>query len=378
MSARLPDRAAEPRTPPLRVPPPAEAGEGGAVLDRLARSARDLVRRVADGGARAGEAAAMRVLTSNLTPSGAAIEAAFVWGGGEGCDPRVSLDPAPGGTPSARLAAALELLRRAAPTRLSPRQLQLVAEVADWQAAGGGRYGAWAGLRPAAGETAAPEDGGLAAKLYLELPRSAGERALELERRLAGAPPVLAGRDIRPTMLGLDPQGGGVEVYYRCDRLFPGDLDTLMRRFGLPQRAAEIAGLVERLTQRSLRFEIPSWDTGFSVAYLARPETAEFVPAAFTFYSNAASLLGPDERVRCALLREGRRSGFDTQAYEALFARPLEGDGAAPPLQRHGLVGAVLPGEAPMRVTATLAMPWPACADMRAALRGEPTDGDHA
>lgn len=374
MSARVLDQAQGAPDPPPCDPPPvsaiAEAGDG-AVLDHLARSARDLVRRVADGGPHAAEGVAMRPVASNLTPSGAALEAAFVWGGAgvdgrPDCDPRVSLDPFPGGTSSARLAAALALVRAAAPWRLSVQQQMLVAEVAEWQASSPGRYGAWAGLRVgpvAASPAGAPPP--LAAKLYLELPERAREAVGVLEQRLAGVPPVLGGRDIRPTMLGLDPQNGSVEVYYRCDRLFPGDLDTLMRRFRLPERSGEVVALIERLTRRSVRFELPSWDVGFSVAYVTGDEGTRLSPAVFTFYSNAASLLGPDERVRCALMREGRARGWDLGPYAALHARVVDtvagisgaqGAGEAP-LQQHGLVGAVLPAGGDMRVTATLALP---------------------
>ena len=366
MSARGLDQAQGAPDPPPCDPPPVSAiaeADGGAVLDHLARSARDLVRRVADGGPHAAEGVAMRPVASNLTPSGAAVEAAFVWGGvgpdgRPDCDPRISLDPLPGGAPSGRLAAALALVRAAGPARLSVQQQMLAAEVAEWQASSPGRYGAWAGLR--AGAVARAPDGGpppLAAKLYLELPERAREAACALEQRLAGTPPVLGGRGIRPTMLGLDPKNGGVEVYYRCDRLFPGDLDTLMRRFRLPERAGEVVALIERLTRRSVRLELPSWDVGFSVAYGTREEGVRPAPAVFTFYSNAASLLGPDERVRCALMREGRARDWDMTPYAALHARTPETIPGEAPLQCHGLVGAVLPSGGDMRVTATLALP---------------------
>lgn len=382
MSARGLDQAQGAPDPLSCDPSPvsaiAEAGEG-AVLDHLARSARDLVRGVADGGPHAAEGAAMRPVASNLTPSGAAVEAAFVWGGvgpdgRPGCDPRISLDPLPGGAPSARLAAALALLRAAGTARLSVQQQMLAAEVAEWQASSPGRYGAWAGLR--AGSVAASPAGAsppLAAKLYLELPERARQAACALEQRLAGAPPVLGGRDIRPTMLGLDPQNGGVEVYYRCARLFPGDLDTLMRRFRLPERSGEVVALIERLTRRSVRFELPSWDVGFSVAYVAGKEGAQLSPAVFTFYSNAASLLGPDERVRCALMREGRAANWDMVPYAALHARMPETVPGEAPLQCHGLVGAVLPSGGDMRVTATLALPRAlGCPARRDAMRAQP------
>lgn len=180
-----------------------------------------------------------------------------------------------------------------------------------------------------------------------------------LEERLAGAPPVLAGRNLRPTMLGVTPDGGLLELYYRADPLFPGDLDTLMARFGLAPRGHEVRRLIERLTGRSVRFEIPSSDIGFSVAFRMAAE-GQTQAVAFTFYSNAAALLGPDARIADALLVEGAARGWDMTAYEQAFAgsAALRRAGEVP-LQRHGLLGIVLAADAPPRVTATLAVPVP-------------------
>lgn len=294
---------------------------------------------------------------SDLTPAGAPLEAAFVWADGEaGCDPRLSLDPAPGARPDTRLAAALSLCRTGAGTALAPAALRLVERLSCWQRQAGARYGAWAGLREA-------PSGGLAAKLYLELPQAtkANGRPLwaALEERLAGAPPVLVGRNLRPTMLGVTPDGSLLELYYRADPLFPGDLDTLMARFDLAPRGHEVRRLIERLTGRSVRFEIPSSDIGFSVAFrMAADGRSQAV--AFTFYSNAAALLGPDARIADALLVEGAARGWDMTAYEQAFAgsAALRRAGEVP-LQRHGLLGIVLAADAPPRVTATLAVPVP-------------------
>ncbi|MBC2860685.1 hypothetical protein [Stappia sp. 28M-7] len=295
---------------------------------------------------------------SNLTPSGAPVEAAFVWADGEaGCDPRISLDPAPGAQPESRLEAALSLCRSVSGTEPAPDVLRLAARLSCWQQRAGCRYGAWAGLRQG-------EAGDLAAKLYLEVAPVADSRGRPLwagfEEWLAGAPPVLTGRNLRPTMAGLTPDGGLLELYYRTDPLFPGDLDTLMRRFGLVPQGQEVRRLVERLTGRSVRFEIPSSDIGFSVAFRMAGEgrSRRAHACAFTFYSNAAALLGPDARIADALLAEGAARGWDMTAYRQAFAacdtRHSEDE---VPLQRHGLIGMVLALEAPPRVTATLALP---------------------
>ncbi|WP_249695911.1 hypothetical protein [Stappia sp. WLB 29] len=353
MSPPIPSGSARLQQGPGAAPPAplpslqAGAGPAAAVslLDRLLAAIRPLLPPAVLAPDR---------LPSDLTPSGAPMEAAFVWADGEpGCDPRVSLDPAPGALPGTRLEAALSLCRAVAGAEPSPEVSRLVARLSCWQRQAGGRYGAWAGLRQSA-------SGRLAAKLYLEVAPAvdaAGRpRWVGFEQRLAGAPPVLTGRNVRPTMLGVTPDGGVLELYYRTDPLFPGDLDTLMRRFGLVPRGREIRRLVERLTGRSVRFEIPSSDVGFSVAFQivgeGRAQRAHAL--AFTFYSNAAALLGPDARVTEALLAEGAVRGWDMAAYR----HALSGSGAPhgeAPLQRHGLVGLVLAGKASARVTATLA-----------------------
>lgn len=294
---------------------------------------------------------------SDLTPSGAPMEAAFVWADGEpGCDPRISLDPAPGAQPESRLEAALSLCRAVSGAKPSPEVRRLAARLSCWQRQAGGRYGAWAGLRQ-------DDAGRLAAKLYLEVAPATDAAGRPLwagfEQRLAGAPPVLTGRNVRPTMLGVTPDGGLLELYYRTGPLFPGDLDTLMHRFGLVPRGQEVRRLAERLTGRSVRFEIPSSDIGFSVAFRMTGEgRAQRAHAlAFTFYSNAAALLGPDARVADALLAEGAARGWDMTAYrQALVGSGTPHGESEVPLQRHGLIGLVLAGTAPPRVTATLAL----------------------
>lgn len=349
-SARLQQGPGAAPSAPL---PSLQAGAGPAAavspLDRLLAAARVVLPPVI---LEAGHPA------SDLTPSGVPVEAAFVWADGEpGCDPRISLDPAPGAQPESRLAAALSLCRAVAGAEPSPEVLRLAARLSCWQRQAGGRYGAWAGLRQ-------DDAGRLAAKLYLEVAPATDAAGRPLwagfEQRLAGAPPVLPGRNVRPTMLGVTPDGGMLELYYRVDPLFPGDLDTLMARFDLAPRGQEVRRLADRLTGRSVRFQIPSSDIGFSVAFRMTGEgRAQRAHAlAFTFYSNAAALLGPDARVADALLAEGAARGWDMTAYQHALSGSGELQGEVP-LQRHGLIGLVLAGTAPPRVTATLALPVP-------------------
>ncbi|GGE87310.1 hypothetical protein H1W37_06415 [Stappia taiwanensis] len=266
---------------------------------------------------------------SDLTPAGAPLEVAFVWPSGE---LRVSADPCPGAGARARLLSCLSGLTAA----LSPDQARHVERVAAWQRAHGSRFGGWLGYRVIGGI--------LRSKLYLDVPRGAPWETWEEE--VCGRAPVLPSRGLRLSMIGLDTRSGGLELYYRCDRLFPKELDTLLTRLRLPERGGEVVALVAALTRRSIRFELPSYDMGFSYAFDGQGR-----PQAFTWYSVAEALLGPPDRVREAILRVGRAAGWDQDAYARLTdARAVPG---------HGLVGAVLAPELPMQVTATVAASRP-------------------
>lgn len=266
---------------------------------------------------------------SDLTPAGAPLEVAFVWPSGE---LRVSADPCPGAGARARLLSCLSGLTAA----LSPHQARHVERVAAWQREHGSRFGGWLGYRVIGGI--------LRSKLYLDVPRGAPWQAWEAE--VCDAAPVLPSRSLRLAMIGLDTRSGGLELYYRCDRLFPKELDTLLKRLRLPERGGEVVALVAALTRRSIRFELPSYDMGFSYAFDGQGR-----PQVFTWYSVAEALLGPPGKVREAILRVGRAAGWDLDAYARLTdARAVPG---------HGLVGAVLAPELPMQVTATVATSRP-------------------
>ncbi|SDU30632.1 hypothetical protein [Stappia sp. ES.058] len=286
----------------------------------LGKAVARLAPRAASGGA------------SRLTPAGAPLEAAVVW---PTPGLRVSLDPDPDGSPADRARSCRAALSRP----LAAAQAAVAARVGDWQRDFGGRYGAWLGLRVAGGE--------LRDKLYLDVPEGCAWQSLDEE--MAGQPAVLPRRQIRLTMIGLDPASGGTEFYYRCGRLFPAELDTLMRRFGLDERGGEVVGFLTTLTQRTVRFELPSYDMGFSCAFDAQGRAR-----VFTWYSNATALLGPPERARAALLRVGNEAGWPMDAYDALT---LPDDTGRVP--EHGLVGVMLADGQPLHATATVALAPP-------------------
>jgi hypothetical protein len=284
--------------------------------------ARGLLEDFARGGHPPGGSTTAAAFASRLTPTGAPIEVAFVWPEG---DVRLSIDPCPPGTPEQRLRTCADAVEAA----LAPEQRAVLQRIAGWQAGAPCRYGAWLGLRV--------RGGAVRRKLYLEVPADAEWR--EWEASVVGRPAVLPNRGVRATMVGLDPERGGVEVYYRTGPLYAAELDTLLRRQGLPARGSEVVRDIEALTQRTVRFELPTHDSGFSQAFDAGGR-----PLAFTWYSIADALLGPDARARERLLSVGRARGWAQGLYAALS------EGTC-----HTLVGAVLGADGSSRVTATLA-----------------------
>lgn len=262
---------------------------------------------------------------SRLTACGAPIEAAFVWPANE---LRLSIDPCPAHSATVRTQRCLQAMR----TAMSPLQEQLLQRTLGWQDTRTCRFGAWLGLRMTSGR--------LHQKLYLEVPIEAHWQAWE--QGLLDAAAVLPNRAIRLTMLGLDPHSGKIELYYRCAPLFASELNTLMRRVDLPERAPEVSAWIRTLIQRTARFELPSHDMGFSYALDASARAQ-----AFTWYSTSEALLGPPERARAALLREPERSSA-LRAYQS-FSNCDE-------IPEHGLVGAVLAPNVPMQMTATVSV----------------------
>ena len=276
---------------------------------------------------------------SRLTASGAPFEAAFVWPGG---NLRISLDPCPEASAQVRTASCLAGMR----TPLTPEQNMVCAQLMDWQAQHACRFGAWLGVRGGLGASA--QGDALSTKLYLEVP--AGAEWGIWEQNLLDSKAVLPSRNIRLSMVGLDPMRGGVELYYRSASLFPGELNTLLKRFRLSPRGSEITAWIQQLLQRSIRDTLPSADMGFSCA-----TSASGAPQIFTWYSTSIALLGPPERARAALLRVGEADLSALQAY-AQFSAPAPGER----VPEHGLIGAMLAENVPMQTTATVSGVWEA------------------
>lgn len=325
----------------------ADKGGGGAAASfsalRGLSGAADDAAMLAAAVARCGPSASSSA-PSRLTPVGAPLEAAVVW---PAPGLRVSLDPCPDASPDVRVRSC----RTDIAQPFTAEQADVMARVALWRKDHPGRYGAWLGLRVV--------DGDLRKKLYLDVPQRCCWETCEAQT--VGAPAVLLHRQIRLTMIGLDPVSGGVELYYRCGRLFPPEIDTLLRRFALAERGAEVVDFIAALTRRTVRFELPSFDMGFSCAFDAQGRAR-----VFTWYSNARALLGPPARARAALLRVGTEAGWPMADYEAL-SRP-DAQGRVP---EHGLVGVMLADGHPLQATATVALAPPDAAVSRAAIASE-------
>lgn len=267
---------------------------------------------------------------SRLTACGAPFEAAFVWPANE---LRLSIDPCPARSASERTARCINALT----VPMQTFQLALVQQALSWQRTRTCRFGAWLGLRMVGAA--------LQRKLYLEIPLEAHWQ--DWEQGLLDAAAVLPERRVRLSMLGLDPHSGKIELYYRCAPLFANELNTLMRRVGLPERAPEVSAWIRTLIQRTARFELPSHDMGFS--YALQPGEGGIAKAqAFTWYSTSEALLGPPDRARRALLRG---AGTDADAGLIGYGQFTSSVANAP---EHGLVGAVIAPNLPMQMTATI------------------------
>jgi len=247
---------------------------------------------------------------SSLTVSGAPIEVGLVWPANE---LRLTIDPCPQSTAGERV----RLCYGEVAGTLSRRQQDIFDTVIDWQSSHAPYFGAWLGLRMQGRK--------IKKKLYLDIPD--GSPWNELENEIVAGRPVLASRNIRATMVGLDPNRPGFELYYRNDTLRGDEVNTLLRRFLLPQHGGEVTKFLQDLTQRTIRFALPSHDMGFSVAINNCDE-----PFALTWYTTSEASIGPANRARQAILRVGRERGWQLDVYKTLLKSDDRVDSAA-----HGL-----------------------------------------
>lgn len=274
---------------------------------------------------------------SSLTETGSAFEPAFSLAA-PGL--RYTVDPAPPDmSMRARLPHALDLLAALGAPSLPSGLSGLLAAL---QADGALRHGAQIGVRHGAA--------GDRYKLYAEFPPPAAARADAWATALLGSAPVLtgAGRNARPALAGIELATGALEVYYRIEHLHPREIATLMARAGMAGRASELLQMLDATQPVPIRHALPGATWGCS--YAAAPGGR----ITFSLYTFARTLFGPDGRIRAGLLAMGRRHGWDLSLYERISG-PLAGTrGIA---CHHGIVGLVVPPDAPPAVWIGLAPP---------------------
>lgn len=248
---------------------------------------------------------------SNLCADGDPLELAFVW---PGEDARFTCDPTPGASVGRRLDAALIHCG----DELSAGQIHLVEGLAAAQG-DEAQYGAWIGVRWRRGT--------IARKLYLEV---ASVAAIQQCAAIVG--PKLSNLPIRamqPVMAGFDPLTGGAEIYYRTAPLTSQALTATLRNLELPALGRRIANEAAQLSGCSALAELPTPNQGLSLALDAAGS-----PLAFSWYAYAASLLGPPDHARAAILEHCWRRGWNADRYQATTASD---SGGQTPF--HGIVG---------------------------------------
>lgn len=268
---------------------------------------------------------------SRLTKKGMPLEWAFVW---PGKDIRATIDPLPSGTSQDRLLRSLDLAGELA----SGLQTSVAMKLLGWQTEFALRYGAWIGLRVT--------ENGPAHKLYLEVPQATSQ--LQIVRGLGCDQAEMLRKGFNLVMVGLQPDKGTVELYYRAKAISVPALRTLLQKLGLPDRSKEIVEQVGQLKQRRLQYLLPSDDIGFSVSYSPSGE-----PQAFTLYAYTISLLGMDSTVREHIVRYSDRQGWDISTYLAMSeaAQHVHFDINT----WHGMAGFVVANSGPIHFTVGIA-----------------------
>ncbi|MBD2864937.1 hypothetical protein [Paenibacillus oceani] len=185
---------------------------------------------------------------------------------------------------------------------------------------------------------------GDAFKLYAEAPLSASSAVDSWIRDALGHVPLLTTRSPVLRMIGLDVATGRLEFYFRADGLQPWEVHRLMGRAGLADQAVDLLDLVEVVSDRSAAQRLPFTRAGFSLS--VKPGPSE-LPAVFSLFSLARTVIGPDSIVRRRLLDVAERRGWPLRYYAAVSA-PLAGQEHKRPPTRHGMLSFVAaPGVPP-------------------------------
>ncbi|MGB9103032.1 hypothetical protein [Stenotrophomonas indicatrix] len=267
--------------------------------------------------------------SSNLAGGGDPVEFQFVWAADSGqVDCRVTVDAAPDATPQQRLTHCLAL----APS-LPSGSLDTLRPLLDERHGNDLRYGGWIGTRRRAGS--------FNRKLYLEIHAGSEWHAITWPRLSAFM--QLPVRGLVPIMAGVDPARPGIEVYCDVAPMATDALAIICTRTALPAQSRKAIALLEALMQQRIGAEMPSAEQGLSLALDAQGRVISL-----TWHAPADALLGPAPQAREALLRLGKKQGWNMAAYAAMSAPDQH---AAVPW--HGVVGLTISDGAGVLLSAT-------------------------
>lgn len=260
---------------------------------------------------------------SALTHTGSPFEPAFSF---SAPGLRYTVAPAPAEMPQQhRLQQALALLLALKAPFPDPA---LIAKLVQLQEKGRLAYGAQIGARH--------NDSSDTFKLYVEVPPESAVEADLLATELLGSRPVLnvPGRDAHPTIFGINLHSGLPEIYYRIENLHPLEIATLLSRANAADRAPEILEILSKTQKLPIRHELPGKTWGFSYSKESNGDIA------FSIYTFARTLFGPDGWVRAGVLSLAEDLGWDAAVY-AQMSEPLVNSRSF--ISRHGLFGLVMP-----------------------------------
>ncbi|MFC5700234.1 hypothetical protein ACFPVX_02975 [Cohnella faecalis] len=194
------------------------------------------------------------------------------------------------------------------------------------QSSGGGlAYGAWIGGRH--------DSDGDRFKLYAEVPQGSSTEADEWVRSVLGDRPLLLGRPPILRMVGLEPDSGRIEWYFRVERMEPWEISRIMGMLGKSEQGEQLLGLVEEFAERSVATSLPCTRNGFSIS-----TDANGAPSVFSLFCLAKRLAGGDGRIRGKLLNIAARRGWPLKHYEAISAPLADREGTR---TKHGILSFV-------------------------------------
>lgn len=261
---------------------------------------------------------------SRLTTKGLPIEYAVVW---PSHSVRCTVDVLPHGNAVERTRQTLQMSGSDKDGFQQEIILDLIAQDKTML-----RYGAWLGIREANGK--------IAAKPYLEVGASHNPAFC---KSLGISGHDLASLGVKPVMVGLPADKGGVEVYFRLSKMDRAFMRWLLAYFGFPDRTHEMFKMFEEVCDSHLPGSL-SWSSlGFSVAW-SQDKEAQSV----TFYSFANSAIGSDARVRENIMRLGLINNWDMDLYEELSREAV---GTTDLNTFHGMVGVVAGRQGPVHFT---------------------------